>query len=47
LEDFLVFFRDFSYCCKSLCSFANPDFGVVSGQYNDPRLVQFALRLVF
>ncbi len=25
----------------------NPQFGIVSGQYNDPRLVQFALRLVF
>jgi Carboxypeptidase regulatory-like domain len=25
----------------------NPQFGVVSGQYNDPRLVQFALRLLF
>ena len=25
----------------------NPQFGVVSGQYNDPRLVQFALRLSF
>ncbi|WP_031497003.1 TonB-dependent receptor [Bryobacter aggregatus] len=25
----------------------NPQFGVVSGQYNDPRLVQLALRLVF
>jgi len=24
-----------------------PQFGVVSGQYNDPRLVQFALRLIF
>lgn len=25
----------------------NPQFGVVSGQYNNPRLVQFALRLLF
>lgn len=25
----------------------NPQFGVISGQFNDPRLVQFALRLVF
>jgi len=25
----------------------NPQFGVISGQYNDPRLVQFALRLQF
>lgn len=25
----------------------NPQFGVISGQYNDPRLVQFALRLLF
>jgi hypothetical protein len=25
----------------------NPQFGIVSGQYNDPRLVQFALRLQF
>jgi hypothetical protein len=25
----------------------NPQFGVVSGQYNDPRLIQFALKLVF
>ncbi len=25
----------------------NPQFGIVSGQYNDPRLVQFALRLLF
>jgi len=25
----------------------NPQFGVVSGQYNNPRLVQFALRLMF
>lgn len=24
-----------------------PQFGVVSGQYNDPRLIQFALRLLF
>jgi len=24
-----------------------PQFGVISGQYNDPRLIQFALRLVF
>ena len=26
---------------------ATPQFGVVSGQYNDPRLMQFALRLIF
>jgi len=25
----------------------NPQFGIVSGQYNDPRLIQFALRLLF
>ncbi len=25
----------------------NPQFGVISAQYNDPRLVQFALRLLF
>jgi hypothetical protein len=25
----------------------NPQFGVISGQVNDPRLVQFALRLLF
>jgi len=25
----------------------NPDFGVIGGQFNDPRLVQFALRLLF
>ena len=25
----------------------NPDFGVIGGQYNDPRLIQFALRLLF
>jgi hypothetical protein len=25
----------------------NPDFGVIGGQFNDPRLVQFALRLIF
>jgi hypothetical protein len=25
----------------------NPQFGVISGQYNDPRLIQFALRLIF
>ncbi len=25
----------------------NPDFGVIGGQYNDPRLVQLALRLMF
>ncbi|MBC7926501.1 MAG: TonB-dependent receptor [Bryobacteraceae bacterium] len=25
----------------------NPQFGVISGQYNDPRLVQFAIRLIF
>jgi len=25
----------------------NPQFGVISGQYNDPRLVQFALRFLF
>ena len=24
-----------------------PQFGVISGQYNDPRLIQFALRLLF
>src|SRR5262249_36627089 len=25
----------------------NPQFGVISGRYNDPRLIQFALRLLF
>ena len=25
----------------------NPDFGVISGQNNDPRLIQFALRLQY
>ncbi|MEJ7608297.1 MAG: hypothetical protein WKF37_19020 [Bryobacteraceae bacterium] len=25
----------------------NPQFGIISGQYNDPRLVQLALRLIF
>ena len=25
----------------------NPQFGVISGQYNDPRLIQFALKLQF
>ncbi len=34
----------FNYPNRSL---GNADFGVVSGQYNDPRLVQFALRLLF
>ena len=24
-----------------------PQFGVISGQYNDPRLIQLALRLIF
>ncbi len=28
-------------------SLGTPNFGVVSGQYNDPRLVQFGLRLLF
>ncbi|MBI3696691.1 MAG: carboxypeptidase regulatory-like domain-containing protein [Acidobacteria bacterium] len=28
-------------------SLGTPQFGVVSGQYNEPRLVQFALRLLF
>jgi hypothetical protein len=28
-------------------SFGVPQFGVVSGQFNDPRLVQLALRLLF
>src|ERR1700680_4789166 len=28
-------------------SFGTPQFGVISGQYNNPRLVQFALRLMF
>jgi hypothetical protein len=28
-------------------SLGNPQFGIISGQYNDPRLVQFALRLLF
>ena len=25
----------------------NAQFGIISGQYNDPRLVQFALRFLF
>jgi len=25
----------------------NPDFGVIGGQFNDPRLIQLALRFVF
>jgi hypothetical protein len=29
------------------CSNTNPQFGVVTSQANDPRLVQFALRLIF
>lgn len=29
------------------CSTTNPQFGVVTSQVNDPRLVQFALRLIF
>jgi len=28
-------------------SMGTPQFGVISGQYNDPRLVQLALRLLF
>jgi hypothetical protein len=28
-------------------SLGTPQFGVISGQYNDPRLIQFALRLLF
>jgi hypothetical protein len=28
-------------------AFGNPNFGFVSGQYNDPRLIQLALRLLF
>jgi hypothetical protein len=28
-------------------SMGTPQFGVISGQYNDPRLIQFALRLMF
>jgi hypothetical protein len=34
----------FGYPGRSL---GNADFGVIGGQYNDPRLVQFALRLLF
>jgi hypothetical protein len=28
-------------------SLGTPQFGVISGQYNNPRLIQFALRLLF
>jgi hypothetical protein len=28
-------------------SLGTPQFGVISGQYNNPRLVQLALRLLF
>lgn len=44
-EVFNLFNRvQFSYPGTAL---GNPQFGIVSGQYNNPRLVQFALRLVF
>ncbi|MCC6537352.1 MAG: carboxypeptidase regulatory-like domain-containing protein [Bryobacterales bacterium] len=44
-EIFNLFNRvQFSYPGTAL---GNPQFGVVSGQYNDPRLIQFALRLQF
>ena len=44
-EIFNVFNRvQFGYPGTAL---GNPQFGVVSGQYNDPRLVQFALKLQF
>ena len=44
-EVFNLFNRvQFSYPGTAL---GNPQFGVVSGQYNNPRLVQFALRLIF
>jgi hypothetical protein len=44
-EIFNLFNRvQFSYPGTQL---GNPQFGVVSGQYNDPRLIQFALKLLF
>ena len=44
-EIFNLFNRvQFSYPGTAL---GNPQFGVVSGQYNDPRLIQFALKLQF
>ncbi|MBM3727541.1 MAG: carboxypeptidase regulatory-like domain-containing protein [Acidobacteria bacterium] len=44
-EIFNLFNRvQFSYPGTAL---GNPQFGVVSGQYNDPRLIQFALRVQF
>lgn len=44
-EIFNIFNRvQFNYPGRNL---GNSDFGVVSGQYNNPRLVQFALRLLF
>ncbi len=44
-EVFNLFNRvQFSYPGRAL---GNPQFGVVSGQYNNPRLVQFALRFLF
>ncbi len=45
MEVFNLFNRvQFAYPGTAL---GNPQFGVVSGQYNDPRLIQFALKLVF
>jgi hypothetical protein len=44
-EVFNLFNRvQFSYPGTAL---GNPQFGVISGQYNNPRLVQLALRLLF
>ena len=45
VEVFNLFNRvQFGYPGRQL---GNPQFGVISGQYNNPRLVQFALRLLF
>ncbi|MCS6952755.1 MAG: carboxypeptidase regulatory-like domain-containing protein, partial [Bryobacteraceae bacterium] len=44
-EIFNLFNRvQFAYPGRAL---GNPNFGVISGQYNNPRLVQFGLRLLF
>lgn len=44
-EIFNLFNRvQFGYAGRAM---GNPDFGVIGGQYNNPRLVQLALRLLF
>jgi len=44
-EIFNLFNRvQFGYPGRAL---GNPNFGVISSQYNNPRLVQFGLRLLF